>query len=225
MTGTQLTFAALALVLTTGALAWVLGPLRDTRRAAAHVAAAVLPLAAVALYFTLGSPRALDVQAQAPAHAQAAADLDAMVQRLKTRLQAQPADVEGWFMLARSHQVLEQWDQAAAAYRQAVALAPEDPDLLTDLADALGVLANGELAGEPTALLQRAVQASPAHPKAQLLLAAAEFRQGRLPEAQARWELVARTAPAESSAARVARESLQRLAAPAAPATPASAQR
>ena len=218
MTAAQAAFAALALALTTGALAWVLVPLRDTRRGTAHAVAAALPVAAIALYFTLGSPKVLELQAQAPAHPQAPADLQAMVQGLDARLRAQPADVEGWFMLARSHQVLEQWDQAAAAYRRALALAPQDADLLTDLADALAVLAHGELEGEPTALLQRAVQAAPDHPKAQLLLAAAEFRQGRVDQARQRWEKVVQIAPAESSAARIARDSLQKLPAPQLPA-------
>lgn len=211
MTATQAAFAALALCLTTGALAWVLGPLRDTRRGAAHAAAAAVPLVAVALYFTLGTPRVLDAQAQADAHPQAPVDLAVMVRKLDARLQAQPADLEGWFMLARSHQVLEQWDQAVAAYRRALALAPGDADLLTDLADALAVLAQGELAGEPTVLLERAVQSEPTHAKALLLLAAADFRQGRLARARARWELVARSAPADSPAAQVARASLQQL--------------
>lgn len=215
MNGMQAAFAALALVLTTGALAWVLGPLRDARRGAAHVVAAALPLAAVALYFALGSPKVLDVQARPAAHPQPV-DLQAMVQRLDARLQAQPADLEGWIMLARSRQVLGQWEQSAAAYRRALALAPGDPDLLADLADVLGVLAGGDLGGEPTALLQQAVQAAPVHPKAQLLLAAAEFRQGQPELARQRWELVARTAPPDSPAARVARDSLEQM-----PATPA----
>ena len=219
MNAMQAAFAALALLLCTGALAWVLGPLRDTRRGAAHAVALALPLAAVALYRTLGSPRVLEAQSQAAAHPQTPTDLEAMVRRLEARLQADPADVEGWFMLARSHQVLEQWEQAAAAYRRALALAPDDADLLADLADALGVVAQGELAGEPTALLQRAVLAAPAHPKAQLLLATAEFRQGRVAQARERWQLVVQTAPAESPAARIARDSLEKLAPTALPAS------
>ena len=47
MTGSQAAFAALALVLTMGALAWVLGPLRDTRRGPAPQVAAAQPRPAV----------------------------------------------------------------------------------------------------------------------------------------------------------------------------------
>jgi cytochrome c-type biogenesis protein CcmH len=203
-------FAALALLVTGAAVVWVLSPLRQVSRRLTQVAAATLPLLAVGGYLALGAPKALDLQAQAPAHPQAPADLDQMVQRLNARLQARPDDLEGWFMLARSHQVLEQWEPAAAAYRRALALAPDDAQLLADLADVLAVRANGELEGEPKALLERALANDPAHPKTLLLLAAAEFRQGRFGQAQARWELLARTAP-DSQAGAVARESLTRV--------------
>jgi cytochrome c-type biogenesis protein CcmH len=204
-------FIATSLAVAAAALWWVLRPLRAARRGLAGTAAVALPVCAVAAYLWLGTPQALELAAQEPPHQQGPADLRGMVDRLQARLQAQPGDVEGWFMLARSHQVLEQWEPAAHAYRRALALAPEDADLLADLADVLGVIAQGELEGEPRALLQRALAADAGHAKSLLLLAAADLRQGRISQAKGHWEALLRVAPGDSQAAAIARESLERL--------------
>jgi cytochrome c-type biogenesis protein CcmH len=57
-----------------------------------------------------------------------------MVAGLAARLEQQPNDLEGWRRLARSYAVLGQTDQAEAAYRRALTLAPDDPDLKSQLA-------------------------------------------------------------------------------------------
>lgn len=210
MSGAQVLMLALAGAVTFAAVLWVLGPLRRLRLRSGAVVAAGLPVAAVGLYFALGTPRAIEVASEAP-HPQAPADLQAMTQRLQARLQAQPQDLQGWFMLARSHQVLQQWDSAAAAYRRALALAPDDPGLLADLADVLAVMSDGELEGEPRALLDRGLRHDPLHAKTRLLLAAADFRQGRLAQAAAHWEVLLRARPEDTEATAIAKAGLARI--------------
>lgn len=204
-------FAALALGMTLGCMVWVLAPLGAEHRRSGGVLAFTVSALTVALYFVVGSPKALDAAGLETAHAQTPPDLQAMVGRLTQRLEAEPTDVEGWFMLARSYQVLEDWNASASAYRKALALAPDDADLLADLADVLGVLADGDLEGEPRALLEKAVRSEPGHAKSLLLLAAAEMRAGRLDQAQVHWTELVRVAPADSQAAAIARDSLQRI--------------
>lgn len=172
------------------------------------LAALLLPLAAVLSYAQLGAPQAIG-RDTAPPHRLAEADMEGMVQRLSTRLLAQPADLPGWFTLARSLEVLERWDEAAAAWRQALRLAPEDADLLADAADAIATVQRGSLDGEPAVLVERALRADPKHPKALALAATAAQRAGRRDEAVALWERLLVLVPADAEAAQRVRESLE----------------
>jgi cytochrome c-type biogenesis protein CcmH len=172
------------------------------------LAAALLPLAAVLSYARLGAPQAIGRDA-APPHRLAESDMEGMVRRLSARLQAQPEDLPGWFTLARSLEVLERWDEAAAAWRQALRLAPQDADLLADAADAIATVQQGSLEGEPAALVARALQADPKHPKALALAATAAQRAGRREEAIALWERLLALLPADAEAAQRVRESLR----------------
>jgi cytochrome c-type biogenesis protein CcmH len=62
------------------------------------------------------------------------AAIKSMVAGLAARLEQQPNDLDGWKRLARSYAVLGETDQAEAAYKKALALAPDDPDLKSQLA-------------------------------------------------------------------------------------------
>ena len=110
-----------------------------------------------------GSPQAAG--AVAP-HATDAQQMTAMVDRLAERLKTEPKDAEGWAMLARSYTVLERNVDALKAYEKAVALAPKDPDLLADYADALAMKNHRQLAGEPMKWVERALQSDPRNLKA-----------------------------------------------------------
>ncbi|WP_051241407.1 tetratricopeptide repeat protein [Azohydromonas australica] len=177
------------------------------------LAALLLPLAAVLSYARLGAPQAIG-RDTAPPHRLAEADMEGMVQRLSTRLLAQPGDLPGWFTLARSLEVLERWDEAAAAWRQALRLAPEDADLLADAADAIATVQRGSLEGEPVALVERALRADAKHPKALALAATAAQRAGRRDEAVALWERLLAQLPADTEAAQRVRDSLEQARGP-----------
>jgi cytochrome c-type biogenesis protein CcmH len=60
----------------------------------------------------------------------------AMVDKLASRLQSQPDDVEGWARLGRSYMVLNQPEKAKEAYARAVELKPDDAELKRVLAEA-----------------------------------------------------------------------------------------
>ncbi|MFT3929719.1 MAG: hypothetical protein QM709_05385 [Spongiibacteraceae bacterium] len=45
--------------------------------------------------------------------------VDVMVERLRTRLEREPNDVDGWVLLGRSYHYLERWEDAKAAFAKA----------------------------------------------------------------------------------------------------------
>ena len=53
-----------------------------------------------------------------------------MVERLASRLESEPEDVEGWRRLAQSYTVLDEPTRAAEAYTKALALEPNHPETL-----------------------------------------------------------------------------------------------
>jgi cytochrome c-type biogenesis protein CcmH len=143
-----------------------------------------LPALAVALYAQLGSPDGLDprlVQQGSPHGDQGGispTELEAMVERLAQRMEAQPDDPEGWAILARSYMALQRSSDALRAFGRAVSLRPNDAQLLADYADVMAVVHGRDLAGEPTRLVERALQADPKNLKALALAGTAAFQRG-----------------------------------------------
>jgi cytochrome c-type biogenesis protein CcmH len=174
----------------------------------AAIVGAALPLAAVVLYLLLGAPQALSPQAQQAAAGQAGdphftpAQIEDLVQRLQAKLDREPANAEGWTMLARTYYVLQRFPEAVSAFERAAALAPDAPDLLADYADALAAAAGGTLEGPPLQLVQRALAIDPAHWKALALAGTAAFNRQDYRQAVAYWERLEPTLPPESDVAR-----------------------
>lgn len=156
-------------------------------------------------YFGFGSPaQALRGSSDAPiaseggarpAHPLTDAEVADMVERLAQRLEAKPDDAEGWQMLARSNAVLGRHADAVAAFAQASRLQPANADLLADYADALAMSNGRQLAGEPMALIRRALGIEPAHPKALALAGTAAFDRKDYREAASDWERAVNAAP------------------------------
>src|SRR5271166_2408381 len=79
--------------------------------------AAILPAAALAIYFAVGAPAS-----RAGPHD--GADLAAVAEQLKARLEREPGHPEGWALLGRTLASLERFAEARDAYAHAVALNP-----------------------------------------------------------------------------------------------------
>jgi cytochrome c-type biogenesis protein CcmH len=179
-------------------------PARSGWRSPMGAAAAGTVIAIVAgawwLYARLGSPTAIEneppraaqpVTPGAPVSGQSASipDMNVLAQRLALKLRTQtPDDGEGWALLARSYIELKQYREAADAFSRAVKRIPNDPTLLADYADALGMANGRTLRGEPAALVQRALKADPKHPKALALAASAAFEDKKYRQAIGYWE-------------------------------------
>ena len=168
-------------------------------RLVALLGAAVLALAAGG-YALTGSPNLPSAAAPVTVVASAdpaanAAQFAAVVEQLAQKLKAQPNNPEGWAMLARSYARLQRPADALQAYTQAVALKPDDPQLLADYADLMAFQNDRQLAGEPTRLIDRALKLDPKHPKALALAGSAAFDRKDFAAAVRHWEQLARLSP------------------------------
>jgi cytochrome c-type biogenesis protein CcmH len=180
------------------------------RWTASFVALAV-PVLAGAVYLAVGTPQALAPGALTPPAAQAVqpeagavgpAQIEAMVARLAERLKAQPDDIKGWRMLARSYETLRRFDQAVLAYQRLQQLAPNDAEVLVDHAVALGMSSGQTLSGEPERLLQQALAIDPSNVQALALVGSAAFERRDYASAIKPWQQLLALAPPDSDIAR-----------------------
>jgi cytochrome c-type biogenesis protein CcmH len=174
----------------------------ETRPVAAIMVAVLLPVAALVLYFLLGSPEALMNGArsgdggQGPggvagtAPGQIPHSVEEMVERLAQRLEQSPEDPEGWLMLGRSYAAMSRFPEARAALLEANQRQPGEPATLVTLAEVEAALNGNDLAGKPTELLQRALEIDPDLVRALWLAGIAAFDQGDTDAATAYWQRI-----------------------------------
>lgn len=192
---------------------------KSNGRWVAVMIAVLLPASAVGLYLKLGSPAAIAPEvkpvvaassaAQKSPHGMSFDQIRASAEELAARLEGNPGDGEGWATLARSHNVLGRFAEAATAYEKAVSLLPADAQLLADYADALAMSQGQKLDGKPFEIIKQALKTDPANLKALALAGTAAFEQKDYREAANYWEKVVQTAPADSEFARSIGSSLE----------------
>lgn len=174
--------------------------------AAACLLSLALPLAAALLYNHLGNPRAAASAATAvAAEPHAGDDGDTMalaINALAQRLRATPDDADGWYTLARSYETLGRYGDAAAAYREVLRLAPAQPQVLADLADALLSANQGAPDAASIAAVAQALAANPDQPKALALAGMMALRRGDAAQALEYWQRLQALLPPDSEAAR-----------------------
>lgn len=183
-------------------------------------------------YATLGTPQALDPAVRTArgdggggGHSITTEQIEAMAEKLAARLKENPGDVEGWAMLGRSNAVLGKHPQAMAAFKQAVALKPDDAVLLADYADSMAMVNDRNLEGEPSRLIARALEVDPNNLKALSLAGTAAFMRKDYALALRHWERMQQAAPDSDFAKQIQGgiEEARRLAAAAGQAMPAPA--
>ena len=154
----------------------------------AVVMAAILPIAAGGLYFLLGNPAAITAQPAQEEGAVGDPQIQAMVDGLAKRLQANPEDGNGWAMLGRSYRALGRFEAAALAFGEADKRLPPSAALLTDWAEAIAQFQGRSLAGQPTELIDRALKLDPKYPKALALGGAAAMERNEPAIAASLWK-------------------------------------
>jgi len=163
-------------------------------RGLAAVAAMLVPMVALGIYFKIGTRQALlPTATMAPSAADASHEvgqdqLAGMVATLAERLQSQPDDAEGWMMLGRSYAVMRQFDKSAEAYSRARGLIGDHPDVLSNYADSLAMANGGRFTERSVALIDKALEIDPLHQKSLWLGGTDAFERGDYPRALELWE-------------------------------------
>jgi cytochrome c-type biogenesis protein CcmH len=165
----------------------------------AAIVAIALPLTAFGLYYARGTPAAADPRLVAnggmPMDPK---EVVAMVEKLAQKVRERPDDVQGWSLLARSMATLGRFKEAADAYEHLARIAPGDPSVLADYADALAMAQGRVLAGKPYDLAREALSIDPNHPKALALAASAAMESNDNTTALRYWRALAQQLPAGS---------------------------
>ena len=156
-------------------------------RATALATLVAVPAIAFSLYVSLGTPRA-----------PAPPDLPALVDALEARLAETPDDLQGLMLLGRSRMVLGDHAGAADAWRDALRVAPENPTVLANLAEALVLVDVAQLTGEAAWLLDAALAADPGNPKALWYGGLAADARGDAALAAERWRALLAQGPPDA---------------------------
>jgi cytochrome c-type biogenesis protein CcmH len=166
----------------------------------AAVAAVALPLVAFGVYLAQGTPAAVDpkLAKRDGSPPMDDAKIVAMVENLAQKVRERPDDMQGWALLARSMAALGRFKESAEAYAHLDKLAPNDPTVLADYADTLGMAQGGSLAGKPYELAKRALTLDPTHKKALALAGTAALDAGDYDNAVRHWQALGKQLPPDS---------------------------
>lgn len=170
--------------------------------------ALMLPLGAILVYLTIGTPAALDpAVADAPPVADAGhgdsqgapMQMDEAIAGLQKRLESEPDNLDGWMLLGRAYKSTERFTEARDALKHAFDIAPNNPEVVSEYAEAIA-LSNPErtITADARALLEQVLIDAPLHQRALWLLGIADAQEGKYNAAIARWETLLPTLPADS---------------------------
>lgn len=166
---------------------------RSLRGAAAALTLALL-VPSLGLYLLSGTPEAVSPAVRAAA----APSLDELVAQLRERLVSQPDDARGWALLGRTELTRGDLANARSALERALTLAPRDPQIRADLADAIAQAQGNRLEGRPIELLREALADDPKHPKALALAGAYEVSRDQYAAALTLWRTLLQVLPPDS---------------------------
>lgn len=143
------------------------------------IVSVTLAVLAPMLYYNLGVPEAVNPvpvemsDAHSSSGNQNLPSVDAMVQKLREKLEQEPNRLDGWLLLARSYMAMNKYNDAVAAYNHAYSLAPDNTAALLGYADALTMQNNGRITPQADKMIARALELNPSDPTALWLSAMA----------------------------------------------------
>lgn len=160
----------------------------------------LIPLGAVAMYFKVGTPLALN-----PDNLKPRPDPEVMVARLQARMDANPNDPQGWILLGRAYLILNRPADAIKAYDHILPEVKKEPQLTAAYAEALA--ASGDMK-RAQAWIDAALKRGSADPQLVFLAGGLAFAQGDNAKAIRYWEQVLKAFPPGSDEANFVQENI-----------------
>jgi cytochrome c-type biogenesis protein CcmH len=192
----------------------------DSRRSQVSLISIIIaiPALAIGLYLYLGSPQTIDMPTAARQAASAhegaqptdkpVPSVAEMIANLEQRLQQQPDDAKGLYLLSRAYMHTQQFDKAEKSLEKLTQLAANDPNIWANYADVAAVNQQGKLDGRPYEYTKRALALDAKHPKALWLAGTYHFQQQQYDKAIRFWEILKQQLPADSKDAEMLRGSI-----------------
>lgn len=182
---------------------------RNPAKALAVALAVLLPLFSVSLYLAVGNTRALLPQEEhGLAEGFGAINSEAKLQELEKKLQQQPENPDGWFLLATSYSKMGRFADAVRAYEQLVKLVPDAAQVWASYADVYAMNNNQSLLGEPTKFLDKALQLDGANLLALALSGSAAMERGDYVAAITHWTKLVDLLPPDNAELQVLRNGI-----------------
>jgi cytochrome c-type biogenesis protein CcmH len=154
-----------------------------------------------------------------PAPMQVSADTSTQAySQLEQQVRYRPRDARAWVLKARADMAAGRHELAAQGYAKALEVGrkvAKDPGVWVEYAEARGMAQGGTLAGQPLALVERALELNATHPQALDLAGSAAWEARDYPTAIHYWQRLQRQLPADDprqDALQAALDSAQRKA-------------
>ncbi|MDH5501671.1 MAG: hypothetical protein OEY72_11295 [Gammaproteobacteria bacterium] len=182
-----MTFWLVLVLLCLVALGFVVWPLYRSSGRLTPVLAVVIVVTvglSAALYHRIGQPGV-------PSGTAGSADAADVVAALAKRLDEQPDDRDGWIMLGRSYQAMQEYERAIAAFESAFELEQgKNPETMVALAIALMEQQGGQVSDRASGLFENALALDPNNANALFYSGGAAAQRGDTALAADRWELL-----------------------------------
>lgn len=153
--------------------------------------------------------QARNANLQAEHYLQTIGGVPQLQKALRQRLQQNPNDAHGWYLLGRLALHDTQWQEAIAAFDRANHLQPNQPDTLLSLAEALYLSHQPQAAQRAKSVLQPLLQRDPSNPGALNLLALFAYQEQHYQRAIDLWQNLLNQTPAGSDTAIALQKAIQ----------------
>jgi len=140
-----------------------------------------IPLLALVVYFNLGVYIAGTGQLQAQLAKNAQQEkmtIPQMAQKLKQHIAKNGGNARDWTMLGRAYKFMKQYANSANAYAKAMALSPDNVEIMLERAEVIALLHNRKFVPEAVALIHKAATIQPDNTRVLWFSGVADYQNG-----------------------------------------------